>query len=74
MMDPNESIEAILILCIHQALIAKLFEFLCSKLVNHIYDQSINHYSYQYHATSSLSTETGPCLGIPTVTWHCTYC
>ena len=73
MADPNESIEAILVLHAHQALIDNLFEFLCSELVNHTYDQSVNHYPYQYHATLSLSTETGPHLEIPTVALYCIY-
>ena len=63
-----------LVLHAHQALINSLYEFLYSELVNHTYDQSINYYPYQYHATLSLSTETGPHLGIPTMAWHCTYC
>ena len=67
MADLNESIEAILVLCAHQALINNLFEFLYSELVNYTYEQSVNHYPYQYHATLSLSTETGPHLGIPTM-------
>ena len=44
--DPNELTKTILILHTHQALIDNLFEFLHSKLVNHTYDQSINHYPY----------------------------
>ena len=74
MADSNDSIEVILVLYAYQALIDSLFELLHSELVNHTYDQSINHYSYQYHATLSFSTDTGPHLGIPTMTWHYTYC
>ena len=46
MADSNESVEAILVLHIHQALIDNLFEFLHSELVNHTYNQSINHFLY----------------------------
>ena len=74
MADLNELIEAILVLCVHQALINNLFEFLHSELINHTYDQSVNYYPYQYHATLSLSTKTRFHLGIPTMAWHCTYC
>ena len=74
MVDLNELIKAILVLCAHQALIDSLFEFLHSELVNHTYDQSINHYYYQYYATLSLSTKTGHYLGIPTMSWHCISC
>ena len=46
MANINESIETVLVLHVHQPLIDNLFEFLYGKLVNHIYNQNINHYPY----------------------------